>query len=131
MVAYNFQPEFAAPILDGTKSSTIRPIGLRQHAVRGEGLQLYTGLRTKSVRLLMRVPCDGSEAIVIHRGGARRVFATWGRDYESDDLGRLAASEGFASPREMIEWFDDRYGLPTPAMMRIRWNPARREGAGR
>ena len=124
MVAYNFQPQFAPVILSGSKCSTIRPPRLGSHARPGQELQLYTGLRTKSIRLLMRVPCTHAESVEIHRAGARRVFSIGRREFGRVDLEQLVTSEGFGSLAEMIGWFEERYGLPTPVMVRIRWDPA-------
>lgn len=42
MVAYSFQPRFAAPIEQGLKTHTLRAAGKRRHARVGEALQLYS-----------------------------------------------------------------------------------------
>ena len=47
VVALNFKQQFIPPILSGAKRQTIRAIGRRRHAIPGETLQLYTGMRTK------------------------------------------------------------------------------------
>jgi hypothetical protein len=64
MGLYNFKARFAPRILDGSKTHTIRP--MRAIADKpGNTLHLYTGLRTKSARLLMRVPCVKVESITM------------------------------------------------------------------
>jgi len=57
MVAYSFKPRFAEPILDGTKTQTIRANGKRRHSRVGEELQLYTGMRTRNCKLIRRAEC--------------------------------------------------------------------------
>jgi hypothetical protein len=51
MVAYSFNRRFVPAIESGIKSQTIRA-PRRRHARPGEWLQLYTGMRTKSCRLI-------------------------------------------------------------------------------
>jgi hypothetical protein len=56
MGLYNFQKRFVAAILAGKKKHTIR--ALREYPDKpGDTLHLYTGLRTKKAKLLMRVTC--------------------------------------------------------------------------
>lgn len=119
MVAYSFQSGFAPDILSGRKMSTIRPKGKRRHAVAGDELQLYVGMRTPSCRLLLRVPCIGSQPIEIRRNSYKVYNAIvlaprW--------LSKLAAIEGFGSWVEMRDWFDNRYGLPAVGLVQIRWD---------
>jgi uncharacterized protein YqfB (UPF0267 family) len=64
MGLYNFKERFTPRILDGSKTHTIRP----KRAIEdkpGNTLHLYTGLRTKKSRLLMRVSCVKIEEIAI------------------------------------------------------------------
>lgn len=56
MVAYSFKQRFAAPIKAGTKRQTIRA-DRKRHALPGERLQLYTGMRTKHCKLIGRAEC--------------------------------------------------------------------------
>lgn len=58
MVAYSFKASFADPILAGTKRQTIR-LPRKRHARVGEELQLFTGMRTRSCKLLGRATCTG------------------------------------------------------------------------
>lgn len=118
MVAYNFQPGFEPDILSGRKLSTIRPNGKRRHAVAGDELQLYVGMRTPSCRLLLRVPCLCRRDVEIHHWGVR----VEGTALCPADAERLAAIEGFASAGNMQAWFDNRYGLPAVGFTQIRWD---------
>ena len=119
MVAYNFQPGFAPDILSGRKLSTIRPAGKRRHAVAGDELQLYVGMRTSSCRLLLRVPCLWSQTISIHRIAVIRESGATNSMWQLEELARL---EGFASWSDMRDWFDNRYGLPVLGFTQIRWD---------
>lgn len=118
MVAYNFQQEFGPDILSGRKLSTIRPNGKRRHAVAGNELQLYVGMRTQSCRLLLRVPCLYSKPVEIHHWGA----VIDGVGCMGANMEKLAAIEGFASAGNMQAWFDNRYGLPAVGFTQIRWD---------
>lgn len=118
MVAYSFQQDFGPDILAGRKLSTIRPNGKRRHAAQGDELQLYTGMRTKSCRLLMRVPCLYSKSIEIHHWGA----VIGGVGCKGENLEALARIEGFANAGNMQAWFENRYGLPAIDFTQIRWD---------
>ncbi len=64
MGLYGFKKQFVPHILDGTKQHTIR--AERKHMDKpGDIMHLYTGLRQKGARLLMRVPCMLVEPISI------------------------------------------------------------------
>ena len=56
MVAYNFQEQFVAAIVDGRKRQTIRAIGKKRHAEPGERIQLYTGMRQPGCRKIIDDP---------------------------------------------------------------------------
>lgn len=58
MVAYSFRPRFCLPIVEGTKGGTIRAERRGHgHAMFGDELQLYTGMRTRSCKLILRTRC--------------------------------------------------------------------------
>ena len=120
MVAHNFQPQFAAMIIAGTKRSTIRPNGKRRHAFVGEELQLYTGMRTKACILLMRVPCAETGSVEIHHD---HIVIDGFRVASEQNLMRLARIDGFASFGSMRAWFDRQYGLPAVQLTQIAWVP--------
>lgn len=118
MVAYNFQTDFAPDILSGRKLSTIRPNGKRRHAVAGDELQLYVGMRTSSCRLLLRVPCLWSRPIEIHLWGAIAGPEQIRGSAETE----LARIEGLTCFEHLQAWFDNRYGLPAVGFTQIRWD---------
>lgn len=112
---YNFQRRFVPKILSGEKTHTIRAI--RAHPDKaGNVLHLYTGLRTKKAKLLMREPCVKVEEISI-------LLAP--ENFLDDDIGcvfvkvdgvtlhrteceALAVRDGFKDFDEMMEFWEGR-----------------------
>jgi hypothetical protein len=108
MVAYNFKPQFAEAVASGAKRQTIRAHRKNGHAVVGQAVQLYAGLRTKHCRKL-REPdpvCVRSTYCHINETGL-----TFG-NYPPVDLDEFARRDGFASFDEMKAWFREAHGLP-------------------
>jgi len=115
---YNFQRRFVPKILSGDKTHTIR--GLRAHPDKpGNLLHLYTGLRQKGARLLMRVPCLRVEEIEIRReialvdppsGDAWSVntVIVGGVRLSLDERESLARRDGFENFAEMMKFWDGR-----------------------
>lgn len=129
MVAYSFRPQFVAPILVGLghaphaigaefwsprqsyypKRQTIRAVGRRRHARPGDELQLYTGMRTKSCRLIGRARC-----VAVVR--ATIWVADWcvmieGRGVLGPrQLGTFAREDGFADAAEMAAFWRKEHG---------------------
>lgn len=116
MGLYNFQSRFVPFILDGRKTHTIR--AMRVHSDKpGNILHLYTGLRQKGARLLMRVPCVKVEEIrialdgVAGRGGNRKwEVHVWidGERLDRDERELLARRDGFSNFEEMMTFWDGR-----------------------
>ena len=102
MVAYNFQSQFAPLVESGAKTQTIRAVGNRRHAVAGNTLQLYTGMRTKSCRLLLRAPCLSVQKIEITLGGAVYLDGDWLHPCHRYPL---AVADGFKNEDEFYEFF--------------------------
>lgn len=95
MVAYSFKRRFAEPILAGAKRQTIRA-DRRRHARPGEELQLYTGMRTKSCRLIARKTC-------LYVEGVKLSFFNGG-EVITDSLGRLTDLDAFARSDGFVDW---------------------------
>ena len=109
MGLYGFQKRFVPFILSGEKTHTIRAIRANPDKP-GNTLHLYTGLRRKGARLLMRVPCVKVEGIVITPGGMIRIADQWLEDDEREALARRDGFEDFAS---MIRfWREPKDRLP-------------------
>ncbi|HVB59124.1 MAG TPA: hypothetical protein VNE63_22175 [Candidatus Acidoferrales bacterium] len=112
MGLYNFQPHFVPFILSGEKTHTIR--AMRVHPDKpGDVLHLYTGLRHKGARLLMRVPCVKIEEIRIH-GDDRTMpwdpfqIAINGIELGLDECEALARRDGFPDYHEMMKFWGGR-----------------------
>lgn len=123
MVAFNFQPRFAASVRSGAKRQTIRPAA----RVRpGQMVQLYTGLRQRGRAVKLRPdqvctlvwpvgldvgPTCFGEMIV---NGMR--LQGWDRD-------RLAIDDGFATLADMHRFWLRRHGVGRFEGHLIRWAP--------
>ncbi len=127
MVAYSFQSRFEPAIISRRKIGTIRAVGKRRHARPGEQLQLYTGMRTRSCRLIGRATCEGVLTISL-------CFATplvWlGHHIHGapiGDLDKFARGDGFKDWDELVKfWADNHPGKrlwPWTGLW-ILWDPA-------
>lgn len=118
MGLYNFQRRFVPKILSGEKTHTIR--AERAHPDKpGNTLHLYTGLRTKKARLLMRVPCMKVEGIEIRSDVAVvdppsgdvysliRVFIG-GEQLAWDECDSFARRDGFSDFADMMAFWNGR-----------------------
>lgn len=107
MVAYSFKPSFAAMILAGTKRQTIRaPRGERgRHARVGDGLQLYTGMRTRACRKLGDAACAELREVVLDFDQDRVMLDDAIELVTGVELCAFAAADGFGDPpNELSAW---------------------------
>ena len=134
MVAYNFQPRFAAKIQSGQKRQTIRQLGKRRHARCGEPVQLYTGMRTSACRKLIHPDplCTAVAPIAISEAGLTRIAAFSPlNDVEGHPLDDdFARADGFETAAEMLTWSNEAYGLPFTGFLII-WAPITAEAQTR
>jgi hypothetical protein len=78
MGLYGFQEQFVPYVLDGSKTHTIR--AKRKHQDKpGDTMHLYTGLRHKGAKLLMRVPCVAVQevSISLEPDGTSNAWMLW------------------------------------------------------
>lgn len=120
MVAYNFQARFAPAVEAGAKTSTIRAIGKRRHARAGDDLQLYTGQRTTSCRMLKEAPCTAVRVIDIEADRIMVAGEVVRLGVDAVYAEALARQEGFADAEEMVAWFEASHGLPFSGLL-IEW----------
>lgn len=113
MGLYNFQRRFVPMVLAGEKTHTIR--ASRKHVDKpGNTLHLYTGLRQKGARLLMRAECTKVEEVEISGGWesySGEFFGDVKIDGSSlyhDEREQLARRDGFDSFAEMMEFWRGR-----------------------
>lgn len=121
MVAYSFKPRFVAPILAGTKGGTIRADGLRRHAMAGQQLQLYTGMRTKHCALILKIQCTAAPHILLVFRGRTRVEASGQVLRNTKALDNFAHADGFADFAEMRAFWRDEHDVSRFAGTWVRW----------
>lgn len=111
----NFKAEFADAVESGEKRQTIRR-RWRRPIQKGDDLYLYTGLRTKAVRLLGMAICESEEPIRIQYGliEVAGCVLGWG------DRVRFIRADGFERYRDFFLFFERQYGLPFEGVL-IRW----------
>jgi hypothetical protein len=118
MGLYSFQERFVEPILSGRKKHTIRAIRKNPDKA-GNILHLYTGLRTKKAKLLMRAPCVKVEDIriemrkyegqsILCKGLTFPHVIVDGIDLSADEKEALAYTDGFSTFAEMMAFWDGR-----------------------
>ena len=112
MVAYSFRPRFIAPIRSGEKRQTIRKVGLKRHALPGEKLQLYAGMRTKHCEKIAEAVCMELQQIEISPAAHGTIMikldkAPW---LYPDELEAFARADGFASPTDMRNFWLQNHG---------------------
>ncbi len=117
MPALNFMAQFAFLVEQGSKLKTIRP--KRKKPIKpGDTLYLYTGLRTKSCRLLRVSTCSHVSTVEIYHDCVKvdSVRLDW---WFILDI--FANRDGFDSWNEMMRFFKTQYGLPFVGNL-IEWN---------
>lgn len=128
MGLYNFKERFVARILDGSKTHTIRPERARADKP-GNTLHLYTGLRHKGARLLMRVPCVKVEEIRMEHHPERFLdddavlFSVTidGVVLDRGECEAFARCDGFENFDDMMEFWTNR--LPFRGQI-VHWKAA-------
>ena len=119
MGLYNFRSRFVDAILNGSKTHTIRS-NRKRGDKPGNTMHLYTGLRQKGARLLMRAPCIRVEAIHIDR--QKQVFLSE-EQLSPDECEAMALRDGFSSFADMMTFWEGR--LPFDGHV-YHWDPRKR-----
>lgn len=117
MPLLNFKPSFALDVESGRKRGTIRAPRRdgRPHAVPGDRLYLYTGLRTRGCRKLGESICTSTHHAFITEERAIMIDGS-----RVTDTLIFARADGFIDSREMFDWFAETHGLPFEGAW-IRW----------
>ena len=130
MPAFNFKAQFASDVEFGNKRQTVRAPRKdhRPHCKVGDTIKLYTGMRTKSCRLLAEATVTRISRVKIEPTcmylNDRLVPSTfYGRDCEQTD-NEFAEADGFESFMDMSKWFEDTHGLPFEGVV-IQWDEPR------
>lgn len=118
MPALNFKARFAEDVEYGHKRQTVRAPRKdgRPHCKVGDTLKLYTGMRSKSCRLLAevtvtRIASVRIEGVEMFINGRRLPMIIYDRNCEQTD-NEFAQADGFDGFTEMANWFRDIHGLP-------------------
>ncbi|MBT9314211.1 hypothetical protein [Leptothoe spongobia] len=121
MVASNFKKQFAPLIESGQKQQTIRAPRKNRHAIAGETIQIYTGMRTKACTKLiapdplcvasLKIKIDGSEVSI------EGVFLN---ELERQ---RLAIADGFDSYDKLASFFEPRMPFEGVLIAWGEWGP--------
>lgn len=122
MVAYSFKARFADPILDGTKRQTIRA-PRKRHARSGEELQLYTGMRTKSCKLIRRAKCLDVSTVRLDFDATRVEVLETGTAWTTiDECNAFAVADGFTDWKDMHAfWRKEHPDIDAFEGVLIRW----------
>lgn len=126
MVAYNFMAQFAEPVRNGSKPHTVRANGKRRHAVAGEMLQLYTGMRSPNCVLLREVPCIGSwpAHLPVSAKHGPLIWSIAGHSMGCETMDTFAQNDGFHNALHMAEWLVETHGEDfTGTLIAWEWKP--------
>jgi len=123
MVAYSFQPRFEVPIKLLQKTGTIRAEGKRRHARPGDALQLYTGMRTKSCRLLARAVCVANHRITINFEDCYYDLGESPFRFIAPSTEIFAREDGFLNWNDMAAFWLKTQGVKVFSGRYITWLP--------
>lgn len=120
VVAYSFKQRFVAPILARTKKQTIRA-DRKRHAREGESVQLYTGMRTKYCRLILRAACVGIEPVTLILGPVG-IVRVGDRPFPGS-LDDFARADGFNKWDDLVYFWELNHpDTPIFSGVLIRWD---------
>lgn len=127
MVGYSFKGRFREPIEARTKTQTMRAVGKKRHAKKGELITMTTGDRFHPVkfgaaRAIIVAPVtldfEGRHAFwILQREHAPDVQM----DIEGPQLDVFARSDGFEDWADLASFFRQTYGAPAWSGIRIFW----------
>ncbi len=89
-------------------------------------MQLYTGMRTKSCRLIARAVCDSAEKILLDFSRYTiQIGESVGREVsEQAALDSFAQGDGFSSFEAMAQFWRETHGATSFNGIWIRWLPS-------
>jgi hypothetical protein len=121
-----FKKEFVPAILDGTKTSTFRPIPKRE-IYKGMllDMRVWSGLpyRSKQVRFAEAVLCDFCDYMIYPMAGIMSCEGLPGGLMDSSKLDEMARADGFGEARAFFDFFRRNYkGKIVIRMTRMKWH---------
>ncbi|RBO54645.1 hypothetical protein DSD19_04515 [Rhodovulum sp. BSW8] len=130
MPALNFKKQFADDVAYGIKRQTVRAPRKdgRAHCKVGDTIKLFTGMRTKSCRLLgearvTSIKTIWMDGVSMKLNGEVLPSCIVDRDGPMTD-NEFAKADGFEGFTEMANWFGEVHGLPFEGVV-IRWSELR------
>lgn len=136
MVAYSFAPQFVEPVSTLKKRQTVRG-NRKRHALPGEPVQLYAGMRTKYCRKLLTPDpiCLDVRHISIGLDSRSTLLISSieieGVPLDFDEIEAFAVADGFGGPlaggfarRRMGQFWLSKYEWARFDGVVIRWEPA-------
>lgn len=110
---YGFKVQFAPMVESGQKIHTVRAIRKKsRHAIAGEPLHLYRGLRTKNCRLLRKVVCIGSWPVHLPVDPDYGPLI-WSINHHALDaltMNEFSQNDGFDNVLHFSEWILQTHG---------------------
>jgi len=108
VTAYGFKDQFEPLIASGSKIGTVRRHRASGHAMPGNKIQLYVGLRTKAARKIKSdVTCFSS--VKIRMNALLWRVRIGGVPITGAALQNFARAEGFDTAREFFQFFATQY----------------------
>ena len=121
MVAYSFKGRFAELIRTGSKTQTVRA-ERKRHAMPGETLQLYTGMRTRSCKLIARATCVAVSPIRFVFDPHPQIFLHGLQHGDQATLDHFAQCDGFRDWADLAAfWAKEHPDLKAFSGVLIRW----------
>lgn len=116
MPALNFKQLFVDAIRTGRKRQTIRKVRQRRPIQVNDTLYLYSGMRTRACQKIGAYRCVQILPIEI----TAHAITLDGADMLHWETDQLAHADGFASVKQLTDFFAAEYGLPFQGVV-IEW----------
>lgn len=117
----NFKKVFAPAVEDGSKRQTIRQHRKDGKRIQpGDTLKLYTGLRTKGVRLLRTSQAVSVRGVQL-QVPARQLIVD-GQLLDQAEKAEFARADGFETFGAMVDFFHDQYNVDTFEGFCVEWS---------
>jgi hypothetical protein len=129
MVTYNVHQSLARAVIDGAKTSILKPHSKRKHAAVGDLLHICCGNlpphygKSEGYHRLMVSRCSLSLSVSVTEGGFLRDGVP---DVQGHRLELMAQAEGFERFTALQLHLDRMFGLPWEGQL-LRWKPAEAE----
>ncbi len=121
MPALGYKKQFAQPIRDGWKRTTIRQERKKNPIRVGDTLHMFTGMRTKQCEKIGMYRCKSVRPIIIE---PKKKFITLdGHPCSELAIQGIVHGDGFSSVDAFFAFFEQNYGATPPPMVLIGFEP--------